>query len=159
MELIGVLLEARHRRLIPALKPPLDALRDIAGFRISDALSSVSYRTREKKVPRASFYRRYGKRALDLALTIPALIVLSPVLLLIALLVRLTLGMPVLFRQRRPGLHGKPFHMIKFRTMTDARNAQGALPPDAERLTRFGKFLRSSSLDELPELWNGSWAR
>jgi hypothetical protein len=68
MVLIGVLLEARHRRLTPALKPPLDALRDIAGFRISDALSSVSYRTREKKVPHASFYRRYGKRALDLAL-------------------------------------------------------------------------------------------
>lgn len=154
MELIGILLETKHRRLAPALKPPLDALRDIAGFRISNALSGVSYRTREKKVPHASFYRRHGKRALDLALTIPALIALSPVLLLIALLVRLTLGTPVLFRQQRPGRHGKPFYMVKFRTMTDARDAQGNLLPDADRLTSFGKFLRSSSLDELPELWN-----
>ena len=154
MELIGVLLETKHRRLAPALKPPLDALRDVAGFRISNALSSVSYRTREKKVPHASFYRRHGKRALDLALTIPALIALSPVLLLIALLVRLTLGTPVLFRQQRPGRHGKPFYMVKFRTMTDARDAQGNLLSDAERLTPFGRFLRATSLDELPELWN-----
>jgi len=105
-------------------------------------------------VPRASFYHRYGKRALDLALTIPALIVLSPVLLLIALSVRLTLGAPILFRQTRPGLHGKPFTLYKFRTMTDARDAQGNLLPDAERLTRFGRFLRATSLDELPELFN-----
>jgi lipopolysaccharide/colanic/teichoic acid biosynthesis glycosyltransferase len=105
-------------------------------------------------VPRASFYHRYGKRALDLALTIPALIVLSPVLLLIALSVRLTLGAPILFRQPRPGLHGKPFTLYKFRTMTDARDAQGNLLPDAERLTRFGRFLRATSLDELPELFN-----
>jgi lipopolysaccharide/colanic/teichoic acid biosynthesis glycosyltransferase len=68
--------------------------------------------------------------------------------------VRLKLGTPVFFRQQRPGLHGKPFRMVKFRTMTDARDAQGNLLPDAERLTRFGKFLRSSGLDELPELWN-----
>jgi len=73
---------------------------------------------------------------------------------IIALLVRLKLGTPVLFRQPRPGLHGKPFRMVKFRTMTDARDPQGALLPDAERLTAFGKFLRSSSLNELPELWN-----
>ncbi len=105
-------------------------------------------------MPRASFYCRYGKRALDLALTIPALIVLSPVLLLIALSVRLTLGAPILFRQVRPGLHGKPFTLYKFRTMTDARDAQGNLLPDAERLTRFGRFLRATSLDELPELFN-----
>ncbi len=105
-------------------------------------------------MPRASFYHRYGKRALDLALTIPALIVLSPVLLLIALSVRLTLGAPILFRQTRPGLHGKPFTLYKFRTMTDARDAQGNLLPDAERLTRFGRFLRATSLDELPELFN-----
>ena len=70
-------------------------------------------------MPRASFYHRYGKRALDLALTTPALIVLSPVLLLMALSVRLTLGAPILFRQMRPGLHGKPFTLYKFRTMTD----------------------------------------
>jgi sugar transferase EpsL len=106
------------------------------------------------KVHRASFYHRYGKRALDLALTIPALIVLSPVLLLIALSVRLTLGAPILFRQMRPGLYGKPFTLYKFRTMTDARDAQGNLLPDAARLTPFGRFLRATSLDELPELWN-----
>ncbi len=107
-----------------------------------------------KRVPRPSFYRRYGKRALDLALTIPALIVLLPVLLLIALSVRLTLGAPILFRQQRPGLHGKPFTLYKFRTMTDARDAQGNLLPDAERLTRFGRFLRRFKLDELPQLLN-----
>ena len=101
-----------------------------------------------------SLYRRCGKLCFDLALALPTFILLSPVLAILALLVRVNLGSPVLFRQQRPGLHGKPFHMIKFRTMTDARDAQGALLPDAERLTRFGKFLRSTSLDELPELWN-----
>ena len=105
-------------------------------------------------MPRASFYHRYGKRALDLALTIPALIVLSPVLLLIALSVRLTLGAPILFRQQRPGWHGKPFTLYKFRTMTDARDAQGNLLPDAERLTALGHFLRRFKLDELPQLLN-----
>jgi lipopolysaccharide/colanic/teichoic acid biosynthesis glycosyltransferase len=101
-----------------------------------------------------SFYQRKGKRILDLSLTVPALIVLSPLLALIALLVRVLHGSPVLFRQQRPGLHGKPFTMYKFRTMTDARDAEGNLLSDAERLTRFGRFLRSTSLDELPELFN-----
>jgi sugar transferase EpsL len=99
-------------------------------------------------------YRRVGKRLLDLTLTIPALILLSPVLALVAMLVRLTLGSPILFRQQRPGLHGQPFTIYKFRTMTDACDAQGNLFPDAERLTPFGRFLRSTSLDELPELLN-----
>jgi lipopolysaccharide/colanic/teichoic acid biosynthesis glycosyltransferase len=99
-------------------------------------------------------YRRYGKRLFDLALTIPALIVLGPVALVVALLVRVRLGSPVLFRQVRPGLGGKPFMMYKFRTMTDRRDPQGRLLPDADRLTAFGKFLRSTSLDELPGLWN-----
>ena len=102
----------------------------------------------------ASFYRRYGKRALDVALCLPALIVLAPVLGLVALLVRLRLGAPVLFRQRRPGLHGQPFTLFKFRTMTDGRDAAGNLLPDAERLPRFGRILRSTSLDELPALLN-----
>lgn len=100
------------------------------------------------------YYRRYGKISLDLALTLPALVFLSPVLAVIALLVRIKLGSPVLFRQQRPGLHGKPFTLLKFRTMTDARDADGSLLPDEQRLTSFGQFLRRTSLDELPELFN-----
>ncbi len=97
-------------------------------------------------------YRAFGKRVLDLALTIPALILLAPVLALVALLVRIRLGSPVLFRQQRPGLHGQPFTLLKFRTMTNARDVQGNLLPDEDRLTPLGQFLRSTSLDELPEL-------
>lgn len=99
-------------------------------------------------------YHAFGKRLFDLALAIPAIILLSPVFILVALLVRIKLGSPVFFRQCRPGLGGEPFTLFKFRTMNDARDAQGILLPDAERLTRFGQFLRSSSLDELPELIN-----
>ncbi len=94
------------------------------------------------------------KRCFDLVVTIPALIVLLPLLLIVACAVRVLLGGPVLFRQVRPGLLGAPFELIKFRTMTDARGADGQLLPDAARLTGFGRFLRSTSLDELPELWN-----
>ena len=101
-----------------------------------------------------AFYRRHGKRALDLALTIPALVLLLPLMGLIALAVRLRLGSPVLFRQLRPGLVGEPFSIGKFRTMTDARDTEGTLLPDAERLTRVEHFLRSTSLDELPQLIN-----
>lgn len=102
----------------------------------------------------STFYTRYGKRLFDLALAVPGLVALLPVLALVALLVRVRLGGPVLFRQVRPGLHGEPFTIYKFRTMTDARDADGNPLPDGERLTKFGKFLRASSLDELPELWN-----
>ena len=97
---------------------------------------------------------RYSKRLFDLTCAIAALVALSPVLLGVALLVRLKLGSPILFRQCRPGLKGVPFSMIKFRTMTDARDAHGQLLPDSARLTRFGLWLRSTSLDELPELVN-----
>ena len=100
------------------------------------------------------FYHRRGKRTLDLALTIPALGLLAPVMGVVAALMRLRLGTPVLFRQQRPGLLGRPFTLLKFRSMTDARDADGSLLPDAQRLTRLGRFLRSTSLDELPELWN-----
>jgi sugar transferase EpsL len=99
-------------------------------------------------------YRRFGKRCLDLALAGALLMLLSPLMLLVALLVRLFLGPGVLFRQTRPGLHGRPFAMLKFRTMSDARSARGRLLPDAERLPAFGRFLRSTSLDELPGLIN-----
>ncbi len=94
------------------------------------------------------------KRLFDLLLLLLAAPVWVPVLLGVAVLVRLKLGSPVFFRQRRPGRHGVIFEMVKFRTMTDARDATGQLLPDAVRLTPFGRFLRSTSLDELPELWN-----
>lgn len=96
----------------------------------------------------------YRKRLLDLAFTIPGLILLSPVFSTLALLVRLKLGSPVLFCQNRPGLNAQPFGIVKFRTMTDARDVSGNLLPDEERLPPFGRFLRSTSLDELPELIN-----
>ena len=99
-------------------------------------------------------YRRVGKRLLDVALALAALLLLLPFIGLIALLVRTQLGTPALFCQQRPGLRGRPFTIFKFRTMTDARDEQGNLRPDAERLTPFGRFLRGASLDELPELWN-----
>ena len=94
------------------------------------------------------------KRTFDLLIAAVALVLLAQVLAITALLVRVGLGSPVLFRQQRPGLHGAPFTLIKFRTMTDRRGADGALLPDAERLPALGRFLRASSLDELPELWN-----
>jgi len=99
-------------------------------------------------------YLRFGKRLLDLTLAVTALIVLSPAIAVVAFLVRTRLGSPVLFTQSRPGKDGLPFRMIKFRTMTDARDSAGQLLPDDVRLTRFGRLLRSTSLDELPELWN-----
>ena len=94
------------------------------------------------------------KRSLDIIIASTALILLSPLYLYVAHKVKKNLGSPVLFRQVRPGLHGKPFEMIKFRTMKDALDAQGNPLPDSERLTPFGKMLRSTSLDEMPELWN-----
>ena len=100
------------------------------------------------------FYEKYIKRLLDFLIALLALVVLSPVLLVVAVLVRTKLGSPVLFCQERPGKNEKIFRMYKFRTMTDARDARGDLLPDAQRLTRFGKVLRSTSLDELPELFN-----
>ena len=99
------------------------------------------------------FYK-VTKRLFDFLVAGTGIIVLSPFLLLLTLMVRIYLGSPVLFRQYRPGLHGKPFRLLKFRTMTDTRNTEGHLLPDAERLTAFGRFLRHTSLDELPGLFN-----
>ena len=99
-------------------------------------------------------YRSFGKRVFDLMFVIPTLILLLPLFCVIALLVCVNLGRPILFRQIRPGLNEKPFVMLKFRTMSDARDEHGELLPDAQRLTRFGVFLRKSSIDELPEIIN-----
>ena len=94
------------------------------------------------------------KRLFDIFASAAALLLLSPLLLLLAILVRLKLGSPVLFRQTRPGLYGRPFRLLTFRTMTDARGQDGSLLPDDQRLPAFGRSLRAWSLDELPELWN-----
>lgn len=99
------------------------------------------------------FYEKYIKRPLDFMIALIAIIVLAPVLLIVAVLVRVKLGSPVIFKQKRPGLNGKIFNMYKFRTMTDKRDKEGNLLSDEERLTKFGKALRSTSLDELPELY------
>lgn len=99
-------------------------------------------------------YKKFGKRFLDLLLSSIAIVILSPVLLAVAVLVRIKLGSPVLFHQERPGRNEKIFTLCKFRTMTDKRDDKGNLLPDADRLTKFGKLLRATSLDELPELFN-----
>lgn len=99
-------------------------------------------------------YEKYIKRPVDFILSLLALIVLSPILLVVAVLVRIKLGSPVIFKQERPGLNGEIFNMYKFRTMTNAKDENGELLPDIIRLTNFGRFLRNSSLDELPELIN-----
>lgn len=101
-----------------------------------------------------SFYSKYGKRIVDLIISIPAIILISPVIMVVAFLVKIKLGSPVIFSQLRPGKDGKIFRLYKFRTMTDKRDESGELLEDKYRLTSFGKKLRASSLDELPELIN-----
>lgn len=101
-----------------------------------------------------SLYQRWGKRLFDLVVSVPALIMLAPLMAVIAVLVWINLGSPVIYQQKRPGQKGILFDFYKFRTMTDDREDQGKLLPDEKRLTNFGKFLRKTSLDELPELWN-----
>lgn len=99
-------------------------------------------------------YEKYIKRMLDIIISLTALIVLSPVFFIVAVLVRIKLGSPIIFHQQRPGYHEKIFGLCKFRSMTDERDEKGELLPDEVRLTKFGKTLRATSLDELPELWN-----
>ena len=122
------------------------------------AIAFVKERLEEKKdlaaARRKGFYERFVKRPLDCALSLGALLVFSPVLLLAALAVRIKLGSPVLFTQARPGLGEKIFRLYKFRSMSDERDENGELLPDSVRLTKFGRILRATSLDELPELWN-----
>lgn len=101
-----------------------------------------------------SFYQRFIKVPQDVIISSIALIALSPILLILAILVRTKLGSPIFFKQERAGKDGKPFYMYKFRSMSDARDENGNLLPDEQRLGKFGKFLRSTSLDELPSLWN-----
>lgn len=108
----------------------------------------------EPNLKQGGIYRRYIKRPMDFILSLIAIIILSPVFLVVALLVRIKLGSPVIFKQKRPGLNEKIFTMYKFRTMTDEKDENGNLLPDSPRLTKFGKVLRSTSLDELPELFN-----
>lgn len=110
--------------------------------------------TQTVQVHKQGIYEKYIKRPQDFCCALAAIIVLSPVIAVTALLVRLKLGSPVLFQQERPGLNGKVFTLYKFRTMTDKKDTDGNLLPDEERLTSFGKMLRSTSLDELPELIN-----
>ncbi|WMI71646.1 sugar transferase [Aminobacterium sp. MB27-C1] len=106
------------------------------------------------KTHRHRIYQRFFKRPLDFTLASLSILLLSPVFLIIAVLVKIKLGSPVIFKQQRPGLNEKIFTMYKFRTMTNERDANGELLADSERLKKFGKFLRSTSLDELPELFN-----
>jgi lipopolysaccharide/colanic/teichoic acid biosynthesis glycosyltransferase len=106
------------------------------------------------KPSKDGIYRGFIKRAMDFILSLIAIVILSPILLVVALLVRVKLGSPVLFKQKRPGLNENIFMMYKFRTMTDERDKHGELLPDNVRLTKFGRLLRSTSLDELPELFN-----
>ncbi|MFS0668963.1 sugar transferase [Peribacillus frigoritolerans] len=106
------------------------------------------------KPSKGGIYKRFIKRPMDFILALVAIVILSPILLVVALLVRVKLGSPVLFKQKRPGLNETIFMMYKFRTMTDDRDEHGELLPDNVRLTRFGRLLRSTSLDELPELFN-----
>lgn len=107
-----------------------------------------------RKRKKHGIYEKYVKRPQDFCCALAAAIVLSPVMAVTALLVRIKLGSPVIFKQERPGLNGKIFTLYKFRTMTDEKDADGNLLPDEVRLTKFGKLLRSTSLDELPELFN-----
>jgi lipopolysaccharide/colanic/teichoic acid biosynthesis glycosyltransferase len=132
-------------------------LRDFNPDAMSETICQEYQRLLQHKcnlASRSTFYRRRGKRLLDIALSASALLLLSPLLLVLAVLARIFLGGPVLFRQIRSGRNKQAFTIIKFRSMTTSCDADGKLLPDSLRLTRFGRFLRGSSLDELPELWN-----
>lgn len=111
-------------------------------------------KVKEESKVNKGIYRRFFKRPMDFILSLMAIVVLSPVLIIVGVLVRFKLGSPVLFKQKRPGLNEQIFTMYKFRTMTDEKDENGELLPDSVRLTKFGRMLRATSLDELPELFN-----
>lgn len=117
-------------------------------------MNKYSSKVLKQQTIKYGLYRRYFKRALDVVISLLTIIILSPLMLIVALLVRINLGSPVIFKQKRPGLNEKIFTLYKFRTMTDERDEKGELLPNHLRLTKFGKILRSTSLDELPELIN-----
>lgn len=127
----------------------------VVGYEVGKHKKNAKKSSKSPVVPhKKGFYEKYIKRLFDICCSGVALIVLSPVILGTALLIRLNLGSPVLFKQRRAGLNEKSFEILKFRTMTDERDTEGNLLPDEVRLTRFGRTLRSTSLDELPSLIN-----
>ena len=116
--------------------------------------TNVNTASPHQSATHTSIYRRWGKRALDLCIAVPAIVILSPVLVATAIVLRIAFGSPTLFTQQRAGLHGRAFNLLKFRTMTNARDEAGNLLPDDQRLTRLSRVVRSISLDELPELIN-----
>jgi lipopolysaccharide/colanic/teichoic acid biosynthesis glycosyltransferase len=130
--------------------------RDFGVARLTAALLSLYAQLLrgDARFVRHGWYARAGKRVFDVAVAASALVLLSPLFAFLAMLVRATLGSPVLFRQKRPGFHGSPFVLVKFRSMTDRYDEAGRRLPDKKRLTRVGRALRATSLDELPELWN-----
>jgi lipopolysaccharide/colanic/teichoic acid biosynthesis glycosyltransferase len=130
------------------------ANKDFAVQILTKALLTFYAEQLAARAPTAAGFGQTAKRVFDLVGAIAALVVLAPLLLMVAAMVKIFLGSPILFRQSRPGWHGKLFMCLKFRTMTDARDAEGRLLPDGERMTAFGRFLRRSSIDELPELIN-----
>lgn len=137
-----------------AIGAAVGAAAGVAGYEVGKHVKKQKA-DNEPVIPhKQGFYEKYIKRPQDFCCALLAIIVLSPIMLVTALLVRIKLGSPVLFTQERPGLNGKIFKLYKFRTMTDERDKNGELLPDDDRLTRFGKTLRSTSLDELPELIN-----
>ncbi len=129
-------------------------IEDVQMNEMNEGFDSVKRDERHAVLHQRGFYESHVKRPQDFCCALLAIVILSPVMLLTAILVRMKLGSPVLFKQERPGLHEKIFTLYKFRTMNDKKDEQGALLPDEIRLTSFGKKLRSTSLDELPELFN-----
>jgi lipopolysaccharide/colanic/teichoic acid biosynthesis glycosyltransferase/glycosyltransferase involved in cell wall biosynthesis len=159
-DVAGLLGRLRLLAADPALRRSLGAAararveREFQPEALTSALIDLHARLRARAAVASGWYRRFGKRALDATLAGAALVLLLPIGMVIALVIRAGLGSPVFFRQRRPGRYGIPFDLIKFRTMADRADAAGHPLPDGERLTALGRFLRAASLDELPELWN-----